>query len=893
MISCVHVFLTFAVCEVQPCQNNGSCENVNGVYDCVCPKYFTGPLCETLNCDQNTDCSGNGHCNTSFDPSKPAGVSNSICLCERGYNGSNCEIDINECELFGGSKVCGLFPCLNKVGKYECDYCSGAKCQNGATCNPVNATDSTEVTCNCTAAYSGTFCEIEQCIGPVATCNGHGICKADRNTSAPAHVSANPLCLCFGYTGLRCDIFINFCTASPIYGKERCNSVNETCYAIEGGFQCGKPCESNPCFNGGTCAVTSTGIGFMCICPNGAAGLKCETIINPVVTSAHGSSTNTPASSQGLAPTSSSAVKVQITSSPSVLHSVTPTTSPLVVPSLPSAVVPSATAILLSTLFLSSTTVASAVVQIVPSSSTSTVSVPVSVVVQIPPSSSTSTVSVPVSASRSAATLLSTSFPFPTTVTSVVVQIPPSSSTSTVSVPVSASRSAATLLSTSFPFPTTVTSVVVQIPPSSSTSTVSVPVSVVVQIPPSSSTSTVSVPVSASRSAATLLSTSFPFPTTVTSVVVQIPPSSSTSTVSVPVSVVVQIPPSSSTSTVSVPVSASRSAATLLSTSFPFPTTVTSVVVQIPPSSSTSTVSVPVSAVVQIPPSSSTSTVSVPVSASRSAATLLSTSFPFPTTVTSVVVQIPPSSSTLTVSVPVSAVVQITPSSSTSTVSVPVSASRSAATLLSTSFPFPTTVTSVVVQIPPSSSTSTVSVPVSAVVQVTPSSSTSTVSVPVSASRSAATLLSTSFLFSTTVTSVVVQIEPSSSTVTVSVPVSASRSPVVSNESTTVTQGKVSGITPGTGGHDTTTAFLRTPVPSVQTGEVSGSGDSNTAVIIGVVVGCVVLIAVIIIILFVIALRSQSREGAYSPSQQETKGGASYRVELGNALLPPERERLI
>ena len=270
--------LFLAVCGVQPCQNNGSCEDMDGVYGCVCPKYFTGPLCEIFSCDPDIVCFGHGICNPKFVPGKPPDdVYNSVCLCEDGYSGFDCKVDINECVLEGGNEACGLFPCLDKVGKYECDYCFQNKCKNGATCDPVNAMATKEVTCNCTTAYGGTLCNIEQCVDPIVTCSNHGICNRDRDPSKPAHESANPLCLCYGYTGLHCEIFIDFCTSNPPNGKAKCALANETCYAKVNRFECGKPCESNPCMNGGTCVVRGNEIGFDCHCPTGTTGVQCET----------------------------------------------------------------------------------------------------------------------------------------------------------------------------------------------------------------------------------------------------------------------------------------------------------------------------------------------------------------------------------------------------------------------------------------------------------------------------------------------------------------------------------------------------------------------------------------------------------------------------------------
>ena len=236
---------------------------------------FTGLLCETKICDSVANCSGRGVCDSSFDSAKAVGRNNNICTCSKGYKGFYCENDINECEVEGGNEICGQFPCLDKVGRYECDYCFESKCKNGATCVPVHADSTTDVTCQCPVGFRGSVCDIEECIDPKDDCNDHGICNPFRNYSQPIS-SVNSFCLCSGYTGGRCEIFIDFC---EFLGNPVCNAINENCSAELGHFVCGKPCESNPCVNGGTCSSKRSAVGFDCTCPHGFNGTLCEDTI--------------------------------------------------------------------------------------------------------------------------------------------------------------------------------------------------------------------------------------------------------------------------------------------------------------------------------------------------------------------------------------------------------------------------------------------------------------------------------------------------------------------------------------------------------------------------------------------------------------------------------------
>lgn len=77
-------------CQSNPCKNNGTCIDLIGSFNCNCTAGFNGTQCEN-NID---DCPSHG-CNngTCVD-----GINNFTCLCNPGFNGTSCEIDINECE---------------------------------------------------------------------------------------------------------------------------------------------------------------------------------------------------------------------------------------------------------------------------------------------------------------------------------------------------------------------------------------------------------------------------------------------------------------------------------------------------------------------------------------------------------------------------------------------------------------------------------------------------------------------------------------------------------------------------------------------------------------------------------------------------------------------------
>ena len=89
------------------------------------------------------------------------------CLCQPGYTGTNCEININECAA-NPCKNNGT--CTDSINRYTCscqpgysgtncdtniNECASNPCQNNGTCTDgIN-----NYTCRCQPGYNGTTCE--------------------------------------------------------------------------------------------------------------------------------------------------------------------------------------------------------------------------------------------------------------------------------------------------------------------------------------------------------------------------------------------------------------------------------------------------------------------------------------------------------------------------------------------------------------------------------------------------------------------------------------------------------------------------------------------------------------------------------------------------------------
>lgn len=84
-------------CLSQPCQNNGTCDDLIGHYSCNCPEDFIGVNCEKpriVTC--NDDPCVRGNCSDVYDPVTDL-ANNYTCDCPFRYEGINCETPIDYC----------------------------------------------------------------------------------------------------------------------------------------------------------------------------------------------------------------------------------------------------------------------------------------------------------------------------------------------------------------------------------------------------------------------------------------------------------------------------------------------------------------------------------------------------------------------------------------------------------------------------------------------------------------------------------------------------------------------------------------------------------------------------------------------------------------------------
>ncbi|XP_061672133.1 neurogenic locus notch homolog protein 1-like isoform X3 [Syngnathoides biaculeatus] len=239
-------------CFSQPCQHGGTCIDLIDTYKCSCPRGTQG-----INCEINVDdcmplaepltkepkCFNHGRC--------VDGVGGYHCLCPPGYVGERCEGDVNEC-LSNPCDPRGTHSCIQLANNYRCecrtgftgqrceavfDGCKGKPCRNGGTCAVASNTPHGFI-CKCPPGFTGSTCEYNaQACGSLQCQNG-GTCISGQ---------MSPKCLC-----------------TPSFTGPQCQYPTDT------------PCNSNPCYNSGTCENTPEAPYYHCVCPANFNGVWCH-----------------------------------------------------------------------------------------------------------------------------------------------------------------------------------------------------------------------------------------------------------------------------------------------------------------------------------------------------------------------------------------------------------------------------------------------------------------------------------------------------------------------------------------------------------------------------------------------------------------------------------------
>ena len=319
-------------CEGNPCVH-GTCSpsvvgaeisDINGCpsishYSCQCGNSgFEGTNCES----NHDDCHVNGQPVCEHSASCVDGINAYTCDCPVGYDGSNCAIDIDECESSPceNAGVCydshsddyeikpGVYKCICS-GHYsgtQCELethdCASHPCQHGGHCTEAEP----HFSCTCTPGFSNGgdhSCEnnIDECASD--PCKNGGACSDDNNS--PLMPPDTFACNCTdGWYGDDCSSTEDVCISSPCQNGASCissldadGSTIYTCHCAIGfsGEHCSHAnsrCNADHsshgelCKNGGTCIDDDTvaTYKFRCDCgDSGFHGRTCQTNTNDCV----------------------------------------------------------------------------------------------------------------------------------------------------------------------------------------------------------------------------------------------------------------------------------------------------------------------------------------------------------------------------------------------------------------------------------------------------------------------------------------------------------------------------------------------------------------------------------------------------------------------------------
>ncbi|KRZ15387.1 Neurogenic locus notch -like protein 1 [Trichinella zimbabwensis] len=261
------------VCDSLPCKN-GICElETLDSFHCRCESGYEGKFCENFTPCKYNFCNNGGQCIVLPDATYR-------CVCPKGFAGSTCESDIDECLR----DICEHGKCTNLFGDYHCacdagfagkncdqvqHSCSQLLCNNNGNCVET----ATNYRCSCFPGFTGVRCEVEHFNCQQTICANGGVCVIANGTSK---------CLCTApYTGATCGTGIDSCFSNPCYNGGVCHDFNDhfTCACPAGitGKYCeisSNGCSADMCLNGGTCFNYND--TYSCSCPNGIVGRRCQ-----------------------------------------------------------------------------------------------------------------------------------------------------------------------------------------------------------------------------------------------------------------------------------------------------------------------------------------------------------------------------------------------------------------------------------------------------------------------------------------------------------------------------------------------------------------------------------------------------------------------------------------
>ncbi|CAD5114071.1 DgyrCDS3219 [Dimorphilus gyrociliatus] len=319
-------------CLRNVCQNGAKCvkkyyynpKDESGMYECICKKGFEGKNCNlpTTAICENNPCKNEGLCYQYRNITTK--ISDYICDCPEGRIGKNCDdVTVDPCESnpCKNNGVCEAYDddkffckCPDTAYGDRCEHispCVKNYCNGNGFCIPPfvqlsKYSQQDKPICHCYAQYKGERCEHKDPCFESNPCKNGGICMSKANYTYTPHGQVfngflKPTCNCLPiFTGATCEIKSPCLTENPCKNDAQCISRKSyygpnreqkfykpscSCTLDYEGQYCNikkfDPCEENLCENGATCTPQKYNPrAYDCICSQKFTGKMCENQIS-------------------------------------------------------------------------------------------------------------------------------------------------------------------------------------------------------------------------------------------------------------------------------------------------------------------------------------------------------------------------------------------------------------------------------------------------------------------------------------------------------------------------------------------------------------------------------------------------------------------------------------
>eukprot|EP01049_Picozoa_sp_SAG25_P012807 SAG25_NODE_1821_length_2292_cov_2.689922_2_plen_404_part_01 len=224
-------------CTAGPCQNNGTCTMlssfnttsglIESMYNCSCAPGYNGTNCQSdVNECDSSPCRNGAVCTDSTSINSTVSVNNYRCSCATGFTNGLCTYTV----ISVYQAACSVHESSNSSAlSGNCDVdvneCRSNPCQNGATCTESSiSVNGTFVTSDVAGLLSVSSIPVEIGAYRCSCVNGfvNGLCQRDWS-----HILSNlPLCTVNSSLSNKssgnCDIDINECSSNPCKNSANC-----------------------------------------------------------------------------------------------------------------------------------------------------------------------------------------------------------------------------------------------------------------------------------------------------------------------------------------------------------------------------------------------------------------------------------------------------------------------------------------------------------------------------------------------------------------------------------------------------------------------------------------------------------------------------------------------